>query len=459
MNNNEFSLFEDIIQEMALVYQHDVRPWMIGFSGGKDSTLLCCLVLDMLKRLPPEKRNKTVYIVSSDTMVENPIVRDYMHRMSNLINASCSELGVKAEIIYPKVEESFWCKVIGLGYPTPEPPGFRWCTERLKIHPMNTYTLEKIKANGEVVLLLGVRKAESTYRANHIRAREIEGKLLIPHKDIENAYIYNPLTEIPNEIVWKYLLKGDAKTPWGSDNKYLFSLYQGEHLGEEQSVIGEIDKDKIPVTGNSRFGCWICTMVKEDKSLKAFIDRGERWLIPLRDYRNWLLELRTTPGAREYRRRNGAVYRKADGSLGEGPFTMESRQEMLRRLLQLEVSTGLSLITMEELKQIDIMWDQEGDLSRRCLVDIYSSVTGKKLPWEQYKVPVFSDDVIQEVEQLCQENDIPVELISKLIIEIKSNMNYTKGSMVAKAFDRIINQGWLHFEQIEKGLQDDNRND
>ncbi len=459
MNNNEFSLFEDIIQEMALVYQHDVRPWMIGFSGGKDSTLLCCLVLDMLKRLPPEKRNKTVYIVSSDTMVENPIVRDYMHRMSNLINASCSELGVKAEIIYPKVEESFWCKVIGLGYPTPEPPGFRWCTERLKIHPMNTYTLEKIKANGEVVLLLGVRKAESTYRANHIRAREIEGKLLIPHKDIENAYIYNPLTEIPNEIVWKYLLKGDAKTPWGSDNKYLFSLYQGEHLGEEQSVIGEIDKDKIPVTGNSRFGCWICTMVKEDKSLKAFIDRGERWLIPLRDYRNWLLELRTTPGAREYRRRNGAVYRKADGSLGEGPFTMESRQEMLRRLLQLEVSTGLSLITMEELKQIDIMWDQEGDLSRRCLVDIYSSVTGKKLPWDQYKVPVFSDDVIQEVEQLCQENDIPVELISKLIIEIKSNMNYTKGSMVAKAFDRIINQGWLHFEQIEKGLQDDNRND
>ena len=138
---------------------------------------------------------------------------------------------------------------------------------------------------------------------------------------------------------------------------------------------------------------------------------------------------------------------------------MESRQEMLRRLLQLEVSTGLSLITMEELKQIDIMWDQEGDLSRRCLVDIYSSVTGKKLPWDQYKVPVFSDDVIQEVEQLCQENDIPVELISKLIIEIKSNMNYTKGSMVAKAFDRIINQGWLHFEQIEKGLQDDNRND
>ena len=454
---SEFEIYEEIIQEMSLVYKHDLRPWMIGFSGGKDSTLLCCLVLEMLKRLSPEERVKTVYIVSSDTMVENPIVRDYMHRMSDMINAVGKDLNVKADIIYPKVEESFWCKVIGLGYPTPEPPGFRWCTERLKINPMNAYTLDTIKNNGEVVILLGVRKAESSYRAKNIKAREIEGKLLVPHEFIENAYVYNPLTEIPNEQVWAFLLQGDAKTPWGSDNRYLFSLYQGENLGEEKSVIGEVDKDKIPVTGNSRFGCWICTMVKEDKSLKAFIDRGETWLIPLRDYRNWLVELRSTPGAREYRRRNGAVYRKADGSLGEGPFTMETRQEILRRLLQLEIDTGLPLITSEELKQIDIMWDNEGDLTRRKLVDIYYNTTGKKLPWDQYKVPVFSSEVLEEVERLCDENSVPFELISKLIIEIKNNMNYTKSSMVTKAFDRVINQGWLHYEQIEKGLQDDHR--
>ena len=452
----EFAVYEEIIQEMALVYQHDKRPWMIGFSGGKDSTLLCCLVMEMLQRLAPEKRNKTVYIVSSDTMVENPIVRDYMRRMSAMINETGAELKVKADIIYPKVEDSFWCKVIGLGYPTPEPPGFRWCTERLKINPMNAYTLNTIKNNGEVVLLLGVRKAESTYRANNIRAREIEGKLLVPHKDIENAYVYNPLTEIPNEEVWKFLLKGDAKSPWGSDNKYLFSLYQGENLGEEKSVIGEIDKDKIPVTGNSRFGCWICTMVKEDKSLKAFIDRGETWLIPLRDYRNWMLQMRSTPGAREYKRRNGAMYRKPDGTLGEGPFTMATRQEMLRRLLQLEMDTGLSLITMEELKQIDLMWDNEGDLTRRSLVNLYKEVTGNTLPWDQYKAPVFPAEVIDEIHTLCDECDVEFELISKLIIEIEANKYYTKGSMVTKAFDRIINQGWLHFDSIEKGLQNEN---
>ena len=449
----EFKVFEDIIQEMSIVYQHDNRPWMIGFSGGKDSTMLCCLVMEMIQRLPANKRTKTVYIVSSDTMVENPIVKNYMHKMSKMINEAGAYLNVKADIIYPKIEDTFWVKVIGLGYPTPEPPGFRWCTERLKIHPMNAYTLEKIKSNGEVILLLGVRKAESTYRANNIRSREIEGKLLVPHNDIENAYVYNPLTEIPNEEVWKFLLKEDGISPWGSDNKYLFSLYQGENLGEEKSVIGEIDKDKIPVTGNSRFGCWICTMVKEDKSLKAFIARGEKWLIPLRDYRNWLVELRSTPSAREYKRRNGSMYRKADGELGQGPFTMQTRIEMLRRLLKLQVQTGLELITIEELKQIDKTWDSEGDLSRRTLVDLYREITGQKLPWDDYKIAVFPEEIIDEIKRQCADNDVEFEMISKLIIEIEANKNYTRSTMVTKAFDRILNQGWLHFDTIEKGLK------
>ena len=453
---SDFREFEKIITEMEMVYLHDQRPWMIGFSGGKDSTLLCCLVMEMLKRLNPEKRTKKVYIVSSDTMVENPIVRNYMHKMSELINSVGEEFNIVTDIIYPKTEDTFWSKVIGLGYPTPEAPGFRWCTERLKIHPMNAYTLEKIKNNGEVVLLLGVRKAESVYRANNIKSREIEGKILVPHKDIENAYVYNPLTEIPNSEVWNYLLKGDGKTLWGSDNKYLFSLYQGEELGEEQSVVGEIDKDKIPVTGNSRFGCWICTMVKEDKSLKSFIDQGANWLTPLRDFRNWLLVLRTTPSAREYKRRNGSMYRKPDGELGQGPFTLETRKEILKRLLLLEKETGLQLITQEELKQIDEMWDSDGDLSRRSLVELYYSIIGSRLPWDEYKSPIFSEEVINEVNTMCIEHEVDFELISKLIVEIDANKNYTKSSMVTKAFDKIINQGWLHFENIERGLKNEN---
>ena len=452
----EFEVFENIIQEMSLVYQHDKRPWMIGYSGGKDSTLLCCLVMEMLQRLPKSKLNKMVYIVSSDTMVENPIVGNYMHKMSEMINNAGEALKIKADIVRPKTEDTFWSKVIGLGYPTPEAPGFRWCTERLKIQPMNKYTLDTIKNNGEVVLLLGVRKAESSYRANNIRSREIEGKLLVPHNDIANAYVYNPLTEIPNEIVWQFLLKGDAKSPWGSDNKYLFSLYQGENLGEEQSVVGEIDKEKIPVTGNSRFGCWCCTMVKEDKSLQNFITHGSTELIPLREFRNWIVELRANPNARDWRRRNGSVYLNSDGEYGRGPFTLESRMEILRRLLTLQRDTGFELITIEELKVIDKMWEDEGDLSCRALVNIYHEVMGEKLPWDQYKHAKYDTDTVDRINSLCQKYDVPFDLVAKLLISVDNTKFYTRSSVSSREVEKIMNQGWLHFEKIQEGLDNEN---
>lgn len=198
-----FEEFEQIKQEMALVYLHDRRPWMIGFSGGKDSTLLCQLAFEMLEALPQERRWKPIYIVTSDTMVENPIVRNYMHKMSAAINTASEEkhLNVQAHMIYPDIHQTFWSLVIGLGYPTPEPPGFRWCTDRLKISASNAFTYNTIKKDGEIVILLGVRKAESAARSRSISSREIEGKILSPHPQISKAYVYSPLSDISNEQI------------------------------------------------------------------------------------------------------------------------------------------------------------------------------------------------------------------------------------------------------------------
>jgi DNA sulfur modification protein DndC len=117
-----------------------------------------------------------------------------------------------------------------------------------------------------------------------------------------------------------------------------------------------------------------------------------------------------------------------------------------------ESNEELEKLGLEELKYIDKTWDEEGDLSRRTLVDLYYEIKGKHLPWDDYKVPVFSEEVIDEIKKQCKENNVEFELISKLIVEIEANKNYTKGSRVTKAFDRTINQGWLHFETIQKGL-------
>ena len=102
------------------------------------------------------------------------------------------------------------------------------------------------------------------------------------------------------------------------------------------------------------------------------------------------------------------------------------------------------------------MWDAEGDLTRRKLVDMYHEIKGTRLPWDSYKVAIYSPDVIDEIKKLCEEFEIEFEMIAKLIIEIEATKNYTKGSTVAKAFDKILNQGWLHHGNIQKGLADEN---
>lgn len=247
-------------------------------------------------------------------------------------------------------------------------------------------------------------------------------------------------------------MRNNGLSAWNTDNHYLYNLYRGENLSEEDSVVGQVNKDNMKVTGNSRFGCWICTMVKEDKSLKNFIDHGAKELIPLRDFRNWLVELRATPEARDIRRRNGSVYLMPNGEYGRGPFTMESRKEILRRLLKLEVETGFELITKVELKMIDKMWEDEGDLSRRALVDIYSEIKGEKLPWDSYKKAKYDQNTIALLHGLCKKYDVPFDLISRLMISVDNTKFFTRSGISAKNVEKILNEGWLHFDAIQEGL-------
>ncbi len=463
MRNSFFNenTIDTLLDEMEMVYLHDNRPWIIGYSGGKDSTTVCQLVFKMILKLPKAKRTKPIYVVSSDTMVENPIVIDYLKEMSTMMGNSAmhQELPIETYMIYPRIEDTFWSLVIGRGYPTPEPPGFRWCTDRLKINPSNRFIKEQIEGGKEVVVLLGVRKDESLARARRIEGREIEGKLLNKHEVIGGAYVYNPITELTTDDVWEVLLNSDnGYSPWGSDNNYLLSLYKNEDGGECPFTITDTKKDKdLPTCGKTRFGCWVCTMVKEDKSLKGFIESGEDWLIPLREFRDWLLSIRKDALLRDWKRRNGTVYQKGDGSLGLGPFNLEGRKTILEKLLELENQIGIELITIDELKYIDSVWDDEGDLSKRLLVDTYSRIKGQELPWDKFKRAVYDDEVINTLEQYCKEYEVPFELMSKLALTVNKNKFITRRPVLKQSFDRVLNENWLHYEKVKEGLDYENK--
>ena len=221
MTTNDISIkINDVIEEMKLVYKNDNRPWIIGYSGGKDSTVVVQLAFTMLESLSPKERHKPIYVVSSDTLIENPIVLGYLKEASQLINegAKAKGLPLYSEMVHPDYNNTFWTNIIGKGLPTPTSIRFRWCTERLKIKPSNTFIEEKVKENGEVIVLLGVRKAESIARKIRIENRAIDGYLLTPHGSLQNTYVYNPIVDYTTDDVWKTLLSNNGVTPWGGDN-------------------------------------------------------------------------------------------------------------------------------------------------------------------------------------------------------------------------------------------------
>ncbi len=451
---------ENVTSIIQKVYLSDTIPWICGYSGGKDSTTVVELVYKMLMALSEEERKKRVYIVSSDTLIENPLIKIYLSKMNALLGESAKRdhLPIISTMVTPPADNSFWANVIGRGFPTPRMNGtFRWCTDRLKIHPSADYIRDVIKKEGEeVVVLLGVRKAESEARRRRIEGRELANRLMNRHETIQDAYVYNPIVELTTEDVWDVLLKLDGgKTPWGSNNNELVALYSDADSGE-CPFAGMHAGGQTQSCGNSRFGCWVCTVVKDDKSLNGFIKSGHRELIPLAEFRTWIMSIRDKDEYREKKRRNGTVYETKSGEMGYGPFTWEARKLILRKLIETQQKMGYELITLEELKAIDEIWDDELDLSRRTLVELYSELTGEKLPWDQYKEALIDRETVDELERQAEQNEVPFDLVRNIILSVYHDKNYSNQKIMKDGLDKLLNQQWLHHD-ILKEIDDENK--
>ncbi|NWO96449.1 DNA phosphorothioation system sulfurtransferase DndC, partial [Escherichia coli] len=81
-----------------------------------------------------------------------------------------------------------------------------------------------------VVMVLGVRKAESATRAQVMSLHKIKGSVLSRHSSLLNAFVYGPIEAFSTDDVWTYLLQ--FKNPWGSDNRDLVAMYRNAQAGE-----------------------------------------------------------------------------------------------------------------------------------------------------------------------------------------------------------------------------------
>lgn len=419
------------IEHIKMLYLSDSIPWVIGYSGGKDSTAILQLTWYALQELAKEgKAKKKVHVISTDTLVENPIVSSWVDKSLSHMGEAAKEqeLPIIPHKLTPEIKNRFWFNLIGKGYPAPRAK-FRWCTDRLKISPSNSFIQNMADKNGEAILVLGTRKAESSARAASMERFESsttntrKALGLTENASLERVWVYTPIAHWTNDDVWVYL--NSITNPWNFPNHDLMGMYQGATEGGECPLV--VDKS-TQSCGDSRFGCYVCTMVSEDKSMNAMIanDEQKEWMMPLVMLRNEievndpnhgkkLEKLWRDRTNRDFRRMNGNLtvhVTKNGADLVHGPYLQSFREHMLRKVLEAQIAVqqmgpeevqNLELLTIEELEAIRHVWLDDKHEAEDRLPVIYEQVMSKPYPGKpRAHHPIMNNDVLAKLKKHCE---------------------------------------------------------
>ena len=237
------------------------------------------------------------------------------------------------------------------------------------------------------------------------------------HK-LPNAYVYAPIKDVSTNELWQYL--NQVPPPWGGSHKELVTLYRNANSGDCPLVID----DSTPSCGNSRFGCWVCTVVNKDKSMDGLIDSGEEWMQPLADIRNFLIETRDNPEIwREKKRRNGQI----NDNLW-GPYKFETRVEILKRILKaqkyIQANEGIELITHQELVLIQYYWFRDCYFKTK-VSKIYNNIFKNEINMSKHDEKYKQEEALLKMS--CKQEPRDVELIQDLLA-----LQKTKTLMIRK---------------------------
>ena len=411
---------DNIIDEIIDQYMFadsSKRPWIIGFSGGKDSTVMLQLVWKALEKAKNFHGfvGRDIYVVCNDTMIENPVIAEYVNRVLDKIEDAAVKQDMPIQVVRttPKLEDSLWVNMIGKGYPAPN-NAFRWCTERLKIKPTANFITEQVDTFGEAIILIGTRYAESANRARTMNKHAVRGKRLTKHPTQANTYMYAPIRYLLLEQVW-YIIN-TMPSPWGASNDELFKIYADASADDYECPV-VVTSTEHKSCGQSRFGCWMCSVVKEDKSMAALIQNGFGHLSPLLQFRDEIVAERNIIENRLSIRRNGT---QAVNDMG--PYTPKYRAKMMRRLFetQKELQDGgynVKLITNQELIAIQTIWYRDFIFNYK-VSEIYQNVYKTTLDMKEQNQKLEKENEL--LKKSCSEHPEDMDLIQELLSLQKS---------------------------------------
>ena len=332
------ALFEEKVELVANEYSRATTPWVVGFSGGKDSSLVVKIFFEALSRI--RQRRTMVNVVYCDTGVEIPVVAAYVTKTLKRMEyeAKANNLPIRCHVAKPLLSDTFFVRLIGRGY-APPTNKFRWCTDKLRIHPIQR--LMDTISNDEGIVVLGVRQEESEERKRILTRHATKAEFYYRQSSSQNRRLFCPIVDLSTASVWEGLFS--LPRPLAISAHELGRLYK--QASGECPVVRET---KGSPCGQGRFGCWTCTVVRQDKAVQGLIREGYTNLRPLLEFRDWLLEIRDDIAYRCTVRRNGRP--------GLGPFRVSARKVLLRKLLAAQRRSGLKLVKEAEIKKIRSLW-------------------------------------------------------------------------------------------------------
>ena len=346
---------------------------------------------------------------------------------------------IRIQKTLPRLEDSFFVNLIGRGYPAPNST-FRWCTERLKIKPTSRFILEQVDLNSEAIILLGTRSNESATRAKSIEKYSTRGKRLAKHSLNPNIFTYAPIKDLMLEEIWFAI--NTMPSPWGSSNTELFQVYANASADDYECPTA-ITENKHSSCGQSRFGCWVCTVVTKDKSMTAQVDNGVTWLTPLLDFRNAIVEERNLPENRMSTMRNGR-----DAINGMGTYSPDYRASLLKRLLlvQNEIQQEkphVELISNQELIAIQVIWYRDLIFNHK-VSKIYNKIYNTEFDMKNQDEKIRRE--YELLQNACKDNPENFELIQNfLTLQKNKSLNSIKrglNSDIEKELENFIDNGY-----------------
>jgi len=449
-----------LMETVRNLYLADDIPWVIGYSGGKDSTATVQLVWLSLQELPIEQRKKKVHIINTDTLVQSPVIEKWVGNSLEIMGRAAKENGLPfvTHRLIPDMNNTFWVNFLGRGYPFPRKK-LRWCTDRLKIQPVNNFVKSAIAEHGEIIMVLGTRKAESQRRARTMAYYEKKRvrELLSPNPTMANELVFSPLEEWNDNDVWVFLMQ--YKNPWGYSNQELLTLYRGATADNECPLM--VSKD-LPSCGKSRFGCWVCTMVEKDKSMEAMIanDDEKAWMTPLLEFRNRFGDEENDRERRSFKKMQGYL-QGSYGKLHHGPYKKEIREAWLKELLEIQLDinrngpeefSDLELISLPELRNIRRIWVFDKHEFDDSLPRIYESVMKKPFDDPDWiGSEAYGHEEWKVLKETCQDlfpdEELSFELLYSLIDTENQANSVNKRKGILDSLEKCVKHNFYENEE------------